>query len=140
MRGFSIFNLSDEDRQYFHHTLKNIGIDYQRFSFSDSDTMGRILQTYFPNCGVIDSNNSNTLYVHTGALTRIHSPRGFAYIYTLAFENVGPVPVCFFEIYKTPFGGSVGRVDLYGSFFHFEPFLPMELRHLKSDLYEQWDK
>lgn len=140
MRGFSIFNLSDEDRQYFHHTLKNIGIDYQRFSFSDNDTMGRILNSYFPNTGIIDSDNSNTLYVHSGALTRVPSPRGFAYIYTLAFEGVGPVPVCFFEIYKNSFGGSVGRVDLYGSFFHFESFLPMELQHLKADLYEQWDK
>lgn len=140
MRWFSIFQLTEEDTAYFHASLVSVGIDYQRFSFSDTDTMSRILNSYFPNTWLIDSDNSNTLYVHTGALTRVSSPRGFAYIYTLAFEGIGAVPICFFEIYKNPFGGSVGRIDLYGSFFHFESFLPMELRHLKEDLLSEWSR
>jgi len=125
MQPFEIFKIPSEKLPFFKENLVKISCDYRRFSFWFKDTFLDVVNTYFPWYWKIDQDNSNVLYLHEGSLHSVGSNRWRAFIYSVAYEWIWPVPLIYIELYneksKLP---SVGRLDFYGSFFHFFDNVP----------------
>lgn len=136
MQAFEIFKIPDKKLPFFIKNFVKVWCDYRRFSFSVRDEFINVVKTYFPNYWKIDSDNSNVAYLHSGSLMCVNGKQGRAYIYSVAYEGIGPVPLCYIEIYseksKLP---AAGRIDFYGSFFHFFDNVPPFL----LDLYKYLD-
>jgi len=139
MLAMSFLQIPEYKRKMLKKWLIWVDIDYRRFSFDSRKILDGYIQEYLPwYFGASDCDNSSFSYNSEALITRVASPRGTAYQVVIAFENIGPVPIIYFEFYKEWLGmkNTVGRIDFYGSFFHFNNYIDDRYRELYRKLHE----
>lgn len=138
MLAMSFLQIPEYKRKQLKRGLMWISIDYRRFSFTSRKVLDGYIQEYLPwYFWCSDSDNSSFSYQNNALISRVASPRGTAYQVIIAFENIWPVPIIYFEFYKEWLWmkDTVWRIDFYGSFFHFEDYIDDKYKELYKKLH-----
>lgn len=138
MKWFSLLQIPENNLSIFQQNFLSSSVDYQRFSFSHLREFEDLLWNYFPWYDLVDTNNSNSIFFTSAVLSRVPSPRGRAFQYIITIEWIWPVPLLFIEMYSNWLKNSYGRIDFYGSFFHFFRFLPDRIQFLYNRLNDSY--
>lgn len=141
MDKFSILSIPAYMQKKYAKNCLGVTVDYMRFNIRDRKIFSSIIPMRE---SVLDLDNSNVEYIGGVSIQRVYSSRGVAFIYSQAIHypweehTAKPVPFMFVEVYDPgqSLRGSIGRVDFYGAYFHFEEHIDAKFRECYSELLE----
>lgn len=139
MDKFSILSIPAYMQKKYLKNLLGVQYDYMRFNIKNRKLFWQIIPRFEFS---LDLDNSNVAYIWDVCCERVYSSRGVAYKFAQAINypwehsTAKPVPFMFVEIYDQwqSLRGSIGRVDFYGAYFHFEDWIQEDFRKCFTEL------